>query len=164
MAVKIGDARDRLDNVGRLVHHDHRRRAEPRLQFAQSVEIHRRIDDLFGGHQRHRRAAGNDCLEVLPAAANATAVAIDQFLERDRHGLFKSSRLVHMAGNTKQLGALVVVAPERGKPVRAAAKNGRRHRNRFDIVDRGRAAVETDIGREWRLETRLALFAFQTFQ
>ncbi len=34
----------------------------------------------------------------------------------------------------------------------------------FDVVDRRRAAVEADIGRERRLQPRLALLAFEAFQ
>ena len=39
--VEIGDAGDRPDDVGRLVHDDHGRGAEARLQVAQRVEVHR---------------------------------------------------------------------------------------------------------------------------
>ncbi len=34
----------------------------------------------------------------------------------------------------------------------------------LDIVDRGRAAIEADIGREWRLQPRLALLALEAFE
>ena len=34
----------------------------------------------------------------------------------------------------------------------------------FDIVDCGRAAIKADRRREWRLQARLALLAFQAFQ
>ena len=54
--------------------------------------------------------------------------------------------------------------PKRREPRRAAAQDGRRHRDRLDIVDGGRAAIEADIGREWRLQPRLALLALEAFQ
>ena len=34
----------------------------------------------------------------------------------------------------------------------------------LDIVDRGRRAIEADIGGEWRLQPRLTLFAFEAFE
>ena len=40
MLVELRQPRDRLDDVGRFVHHDHRRGAEARFHVAQAVEIH----------------------------------------------------------------------------------------------------------------------------
>jgi hypothetical protein len=64
----------------------------------------------------------------------------------------------------KSLVPSIVGAAEGGKPAGAAAQDRRRDRDRFDVVDRGRAAIEADIGREWRLQARLALLALQAFQ
>src|SRR5947209_6785686 len=69
-----------------------------------------------------------------------------------------------MAGNAKQFCADIVGPADRGEPSRSASQNIRRHRNRLDIVDGGWAAVEPDIGREWRLQSRLALLAFEALQ
>ena len=52
----------------------------------------------------------------------------------------------------------------RGEPRRAAPQDVGRDRDGLDVVDGGRAAVEADIGREWRLQPRLALLAFEAFQ
>lgn len=76
---------------------------------------------------------------VVLAAANAAAVLFDQFAERDRHGLFDHARLFDMAADLEQLGALVVIAPEGREPGRRAAGRGG-NRDRFHVVDRGRAA------------------------
>ena len=46
MLVEIADAADRLHDVGRLVHDDHRRGAEAGAEVLQPVEVHRRVDDL----------------------------------------------------------------------------------------------------------------------
>ncbi len=43
MLVEIGEPRDGADDVGRLVHDDHRRGTEARLQRLEAVEIHREI-------------------------------------------------------------------------------------------------------------------------
>src|SRR6185437_7834633 len=164
MLVAIGDAGDRPDQVGRLVHHDDSRGAKAGAQLAQAVEIHRRIDDLLGRHHAHRRAARNDRLEIVPAAADAAAMAIDQFAERNPHRLFDVAGTFDMAGDAEQLGADIVRPADPGKPGCTAPQNIGRNRNRLDIVDRGRAAVQADIGRKWRLQPRLALLAFETLQ
>ena len=61
-----------------------------------------------------------------------------------------------MSRNAEQLGALVLCAAKRGEPVAAAAENGRRDGHRLDVGDGRRAAKDTNVGRERRLEARLA--------
>ena len=164
MLVEIGQPRDRLDQVGRLVHDDHRRGAEAGAQLAERVEIHRRIDDLRRRHHAHRRAAGDDGEQIVPAAAHAAGMFVDQLAQWDAHRLFDVASLVHMAGDAKHFCAGVVRTADAREPIGAAAQNGRRNRDAFDIVDSGWAAIEPDIRRERRLETRLALLAFQAFE
>src|SRR3546814_9921519 len=69
-----------------------------------------------------------------------------------------------MARNLKELGALVVLVAERGEPRRATPEDRRRHSDRFDVIDRRRAAVEPRPRRKWRLEARLALLALEAFE
>ena len=67
-----------------------------------------------------------------------------------------------MAGDLEQLGAGVLLAPEAGEPLRAAAEDGRDDRDALDIVDRGRAAIEASRpGRRLQTRARLALQAFE---
>src|SRR5665213_2791613 len=162
--VEIGNPRDRPDQVGRFVHHDDGGGAETGAQFSEAVEIHRAIDDLLGRHHAHRGAAGNDSLEIAPAAADAAAMPLDQFAERDPHRLFDVAGTLDMAGDTEQLGADIVGPADAGEPCRTPPQDIRRYRDRLDIVDGGRAAVETDIGRERWLQPRHALLAFEAFQ
>ncbi len=61
----------------------------------------------------------------------------------------------------KSLVPLLLSRPNAGEPARPAPQDRRHHRDRFDVVDRGRAAVEPGAGRERRLEPRLALLAFE---
>ena len=70
------------------------------------------------------------------------------------------ARRVHMAGNAEQFGAGIVRTAKAGKPAGTAPQNRRHDRNRFNIVDGCRAAIKSRIGREWRLQSRLPLFAF----
>src|ERR1700694_682583 len=69
-----------------------------------------------------------------------------------------------MAGNAEQFGPGVVGAADGGKPRSTAPQNIRRARDRLAVVDGGRAAVEADIGREWRFQAGLAILAFEAFQ
>ena len=84
MLVEIADAADRADDVGRLVHDDHRRGAEAGAERLQPVEVHRRVHDLGRRHQRHRRSARDHRQQIVPAAADAAGMAVDQLAEADR--------------------------------------------------------------------------------
>src|SRR5206468_6795084 len=103
-------------------------------------------------------------LEVIPTAANAAAVPLDQLAERQAHRLFDVAGPFDMAGNAEQFCADIIGPADRGEPRRAAAQDVGRDRYRLDIVDGGRAAIEADIGGEWRLQPRLALLALEAFQ
>src|SRR5579872_4147872 len=164
MLVEIGDAGDRADQVGRLVHHDHRRRSEAGTQLAEAVEIHRRVDDLLRRHHAHRRSTGYHRFQIVPAAANAAAMLLDQFAERNAHGFFDVAGALDVTGHTEQLGADIVRPADRRKPGRATAQDVGSDGDGFHVVDRGRAAEQADIGREWRLQPWLALLAFEAFQ
>src|SRR5690606_38921833 len=121
--VEIADAADRADYVGRLIHHDDARRAEARAQFLEPVEVHRRVHDLRRRDQRNRGAAGDHCQQVVPPAANAAAMLLDQFLKRDAHRFFDDAGPLDVPANLEELGPLVVLAPEAREPARTAAQD-----------------------------------------
>ena len=91
-------------------------------------------------------------------------MCLDQLFQRDRHSFFDIARLVHVAGDAEQLGSGIPFAPDAGEPFCAAAQNVRRNGNGFDIVHGAGTAIQAGIGRERRLQARLALLAFQAFQ
>ena len=91
-------------------------------------------------------------------------MALDQFAERNSHRLFDVAGPLDMAGHAKQFGADIVGPADGGEPGRAATQDIGRDRDRLDIVHGRGAAVETDIGGEWRLQPRLALLAFEAFE
>src|SRR5208282_4654681 len=97
--VEIGDPRYRAHDVSRLVHHDRGCGAEARAELGERVEIHRAVDDLRGGNQADRRAARDDGEQIVPAAANAAGVLVDQLAEWDRHRLFDVAGVVDVPGN-----------------------------------------------------------------
>src|SRR4051794_27449460 len=89
---------------------------------------------------------------------------LDQFAQRNAHRLLDIAWPLDMTGDTKELRARIVGAPDAGKPRGTASQYVRHLRNRLDVVHRGRAAIESHIGRERRLEARLALLALETFE
>ena len=159
--VKVRQPRDRVDDVGRLVHDDDRGRAEPRLRLLERVKVHEHVVADVLRQEGHGRAARDDAQEVVPAAAHAAGVPLDQLAQRDRQLVLDRARPVDVPRDAEELGAPVVLAPERREPVRAAPQDRRRDRDRLDVGDGRRAAVEPDVGRERRLEPRLALLALE---
>ena len=89
---------------------------------------------------------------------------VDQLAQRNAHRLFDIARPLDVAGNAEELGAGVVRPADAGEPGRAAPQDVGHDRDALDIVHRGRAAVEAHVGRERRLQPRLALLAFQAFE
>src|SRR5262245_51531050 len=89
---------------------------------------------------------------------------LDQLAQRDAHRLFDVARLVDVAGDAEKLGAGVVGPAEAREPRGAAAQDGRRHRDRFDVVHRRGATVKTGTGRERWLESRHALLALEALE
>ena len=113
---------------------------------------------------RRRRAAGDHRQQIVPAAAHAAGMALDQLAHRDAHRLLDIARLVHMAGDAEDFCPGVARTADRREPRRAALQDRRRDGDRLDIVDRRRAAVEADLRRERGLQARLALLALEAFE
>src|SRR6516225_1988976 len=88
----------------------------------------------------------------------------NQFAQRNAHLLFHSARSLDVTGNAVELGAGIVLPADAREPSRAPPHDVRHLSNGFDIVDRRRAAVESDIGRKWRLEARQGLLAFEALE
>ncbi len=156
--------RDRLHDIGRTIHHDHGRGAQPGLHVTQTVEIHQHCVANRLRQQRHRRTAGDHRQQIVPTAAHAAAMLVDQLAERDTHLLFDVAWLVHVAGYAKELRAGVVRSAKRREPRPAAAQDRRRHRNRLDVVDGRRATIEADVRGERRLQARHALLTLKALQ
>ena len=51
-----------------------------------------------------------------------------------------------------------------GEPAAAPPQDRRHHRNRLDVVDRRRTAIQTHRGRKWRLQPRHSLLALEALQ
>src|SRR5262249_17394021 len=116
------------------------------------------------GNKWHRRAARNYRHQIVPAAANAAGMPLDQFAQRNSHGFFNIAVSLDMAGNAEKLGAGIVGPANAGEPSRAAAHDVRPLGDRLDIIYGRWAAIESHIGRERRLEPWQAFLSFETFQ
>src|SRR5690606_33659869 len=164
MLVEVRDPGNRANDVGRLVHHDDRSSAETGLRLAQAVEVHEQVAAHLGRKARHRRTAGNDRKKVVPAAAHAACMAVEQFAERDPHLILDAAPRAHVTGDAEQLGAGVVGPPQTGEPGRAAPEDFRYDRNALDVVHRGGRAIQPYVRREWRLQAWQPLLALEAFQ
>ena len=106
LVVEVRQAQQRLHHAARLVHDDHRARAEHRARLGDRVVVH------VGGHHhvarqhRHRRAAGNARLE-LAAAAHA-AGHLEQRRERRAELHLEVAGTLDVARHREELGAAVV--------------------------------------------------------
>ena len=87
---------------------------------------------------------------------------LDQILERNTHFFLDDTRVVDVAGDAEELGALVSLTPEAGEPRSTSTANGRGDRDGFDVCDGARAAEEAHISREGWLQPWLALLALDT--
>jgi hypothetical protein len=77
---------------------------------------------------------------------------------------FDGARVVDVAGDAKQLGALIVGATKAGEPCCTAPQNGGCNGNSFYVSDSGGAAIQPHVGGEGRLQTRFSRLAFQTLR
>ena len=164
MLVELRQSPNRFDDVSRVIHNDDRRRTQARPLFAQIIKIHDRVAHLGTGDHWNRRPAGDHCLEVIPTSANTTAMLFDQLFECDAHRFFDNARVVDVTRDRKQFGARIVRAAKAGKPFRPAAQNSRHNGNRFHVVHRGRAAIQTRASRKRRLHPWHAFFALKAFK
>ena len=151
-----------LDHVRRLVHDGDRCCPQTGLHLLERIEVHQHSVADALGKTGHGTAAGDDGQQIVPAAAHTAAVLLDELLERDGHLLLHRAGIVDVAADAEELGAAVVLATEASEPASTAAQDGGRHRNRLDVGHSGGAAVQADVRRERRLETRLTRLALQT--
>jgi hypothetical protein len=148
--VELAQPQDRLDDVGRIVHHDHRRCPQPALQLPQGVEVHQHILAELLGQQPHRRSSRDDGLEVVPPSDNSSAVPVDEFSQRNRHFLLDRAGVVDVPRNAEQLGAAVVGTAEGGEPAGASSHDGGADRHGFDVGDCCRTVEDSRIRGEGR--------------
>ena len=70
-----------------------------------AVEVHDGVLAKRCGDEGAGGAAGNDGLQLVPAADDAASVAVDELAEGDGHFLFHYAGVVDVAVHDEQLGA-----------------------------------------------------------
>lgn len=161
VVVELAQAGDGADDVGRLVHDDDGSGTETGLGVLERVEVHELVVADVLGEDGRGGATGDDSLQVVPTASDATAVLVDQLLKGDGHLLLDGSGVVDVTGDTEKLGTSVALTTERVEPTGATAENCRGNGDSLNVGDGRRAAEDTDGSRERRLQTGLAGLALE---
>src|SRR5271155_5874476 len=99
MLVKLDRAQRKLNHTRLVVDHDDAGRAKHAARLAELIKIHADVNFL-GQHNRSRRSARNDSLQ-LTAAANATADIIDGLLQVVPHRQLINAGIHHMPTDPK---------------------------------------------------------------
>lgn len=97
--------------------------------------------------------------KIVPAAPHTASMLLDELAHGDAELLLHSYRGVDMPADAEELGAMVVLTPKTGKPLRSSPQDGWRDSDGLHIGHSGGAAPEPNIGREWGLEPGLPLLA-----
>src|SRR5262245_12440580 len=86
---------------------------------------------------------------------------VNELTQRGVHRRFIDSGLLHMAADAEQLRPAVLLGSELGEPLGAVRDDRWQVAERLDVVDRGRAVVETRHRGKGRLDPRLRPLAFE---
>ncbi len=142
-----------VDQVDRVVEHEHDARAERRAGGPSALHRQRQIE-VVGTDEAAGRAAQQDRLEA-GAAAHA-ARQLEQLAQRGAELDLEHAGPGDRARHAEQLATLRPLGAERG--VRRPTAGHDRHDvdERLDVVDEGRLAEQPDLDRERRLVARLA--------
>ena len=89
--------------------------------FAQRVKIHEHCVANFFRQERHRGTARNHAFQIIPTAAHAAAVSLNQRLHRDRERFFDITRRIDVTGKREHFRAFIIIAAKFCEPIRAAA-------------------------------------------
>ena len=99
--IEADGAQGELDNAGLIIDHDNATGAEHRSCFADLVEVHAEVFDLFGQKNRCRRTAGNYGFQFA-SAAYAAAHLVDHFLQVVAHRQFIHAGPLNVAADCEQ--------------------------------------------------------------
>lgn len=161
MRVEFGQSQNCLDRIDLSVHHDDRGRSQAALLGHQRVEVHQNLLAVFLGKHPHRGSARNDCQEIIPASLDPSCMSLDNLPQRNAHLLFHSAGIVHVPRDAEELCSVVVLSSEWGEPGSPSPQYCWGYRDCLHVGDSCRAAVETRVRGEGRLQSWLSRFALQ---
>ncbi len=89
------------DHVGAFVHDDNSSSTKTRLAIFQTIKIHELVVTHMPWQDWRRRPARDDSFEIVPTAADATTVFVDELAERNAHLFFHGGGIVDVSGDTE---------------------------------------------------------------
>ncbi len=154
----VAQQRNHADAV---VHGHGQARTHARADLGDATGVHLRVE-VLGQQETGTGTAWLPALE-LEAVAHATGVVFEQLTGGDAERQFPQARVLHLAGEAHQLGAVVFAAfaGQRLVPVVAIGDDGRHVAQGLDVVHAGRLAPHAHGGREGRLGARVGSAAFE---
>lgn len=156
VVVELAQTSDGAYDVSRLVHDDDSGGTETGLRVLERVKVHELLVADLSWQNWSRRSTWDDGEEVVPTATDATAVLLDQLLQRDRHLFLNCAWVVDVSGDTEELGTRVALATELVEPVGTTTDDGWCDGDGLDVGDCRWATEKTNGSWEWWLQTRLA--------
>ncbi len=148
-------------HVDAVVHRHGQAGTHAGAHFGDAAGIHLGVQ-VLGQQEAGTGAAWLPALE-LEAVAHAAGVVFEQLAGGDAEGQFPQARVLHLAGEAHQLGAVVFAAfaGQGFVPFHAVADDRRHVAQGLDVVHAGRLAPHAHGGREGRLGARVGATAFQ---
>src|SRR5690625_1397550 len=176
MSVKVIDVRQRLENIGAVIHHDDAARTSHRSDGSQTVKIDRDIFDapikilsvagfslksLISPQNFCRGTSGNNCFQ-RPTGAHTAADIVNQLSHRDGSALkLVIARFLHMSRNTEDPGASVIRRSDLRVFIAAHVDRMLHVTERFDVVDGRRTLIKPeDSGKIRWFDPRLCPLPF----
>src|SRR6266436_1153077 len=159
--VKMHDAARHVHHAGVFVHDHHAAGAHHAAGFGDRIVVHGQID-FVGAHQWAGTATRNNGFKLF-AVGNAAGHFVDELFHVHAQRNFINAGLVDVAGYAEQARTAIFRSAAIGVSFAAFADDGRNGTESFNVIDDGRAAVETHDSREGRLDAWITAFAFERF-
>src|ERR1700735_1064573 len=161
MSVEMHDPSRQVNHAGLFVNDYRAAGAQHRADFRHRVVIHRHIN-FISRKQRTGTSAGYHRLQLL-AVLHAAGYFLNHALQIKAERQLVNSGLIDVPGNRIEPRPAIFRRSQRSVPI-ATLPNYRGHgAERFNVIDHSGTAVESDGGREWRFDSRIASLAFERF-
>merc|ERR1719285_596846 len=150
-----------LNHICLFVHHNDSCCAKTSLLGHQVIKVHQNFITPPLRNEGSGAATRDNTEEVVPASNDTTAVSLYELLQGDAHLLLYGAGVIHVARDVEKLGARVTSAAHTSEPITTPPADGRSNSNSFNIGYSGRAAKNSNISWEWRLQAGLSLLPLE---